>query len=53
MQSNIFVGSIDFRGRMVIPKRIRDIMQIETYDRLKITYVDGKILIEKFESSFA
>jgi AbrB family looped-hinge helix DNA binding protein len=50
MMKNKVFRSVDFRGRIVIPKRTRGDMSIMAYDRMEIVVVDDGILIKKPKS---
>ncbi len=53
MKSTGIVRQIDELGRIVLPKELRDILEIKIKDRLEI-FLDGdRVIIEKFESSCA
>lgn len=42
----IFEREIDFNGRFVIPRDIRKMLNIQSYDILAIKVEDNKIIIE-------
>ena len=53
MKSTGIVRQIDELGRIVLPKELRNILEIKIKDRLEI-FLDGdRIIIEKFERSCA
>jgi AbrB family looped-hinge helix DNA binding protein len=49
VQAGKIIRSIDFRGRIVIPKKVRDAMRIMTYDRLEVIVLDDGLLIRKLK----
>ena len=53
MKSTGIVRQIDELGRIVLPKELRNILEIKIKDRLEI-FLDGdRIIIEKYEQSCA
>jgi bifunctional DNA-binding transcriptional regulator/antitoxin component of YhaV-PrlF toxin-antitoxin module len=47
MQKTPVSSSIDFRGRVVIPKRMRDALELTAYEKLEAVFVDGGVLFKK------
>ncbi len=46
----MYVVQIDSKGRIVIPKEIRERLGLTSGKRLKIVYTNGKIVLEPIES---
>jgi AbrB family looped-hinge helix DNA binding protein len=38
---------IDKRGRIVIPKEIRDVLHLRAGDKIEIEYVDGEVILRR------
>jgi len=43
------IRPVDRLGRFVIPIDIRKLLRVDVGDELKITVVDGKMVVEKYE----
>ena len=52
MRESGIVRSVDFAGRIVIPKEIRDIMSIKEGDPLEIVKDNNEILLRKYHKGF-
>jgi len=51
MKSTGIVRKIDELGRIVIPKELRDVLNIRIKDSLEIIVEENRILINKFDKS--
>ena len=51
MKKTGMTRAIDEVGRIVLPKEIRETMDLKTKDELEISVEDGKIILSKFQPS--
>lgn len=49
MKSTGIVRKVDELGRIVLPKELRQVLNIDTKDPLQIFVNDGSIILEKYE----